>query len=124
MTEEQSRLFTAPVVFWLAESKYETGFRPVAVYEDETPVGFAVYVVHEDGTGEIEAVMIDQRHQGRGHGRAAMEQLVGRLRDRYGCREAVLSHRTANYPAARLYESMGFRALGGEEGVVVRRLAL
>lgn len=43
MTDEQARYFPAPVVYWLAESKFEPEFRPLAAYSDGALVGFAVY---------------------------------------------------------------------------------
>ena len=76
VTEEQRELFTAPVVYWLAESKYETHFNPLAIYFKDIMVGFAIYTVNESGVGEIEAIMIDQNHQGRGYGRSAMMALI------------------------------------------------
>lgn len=123
VTDEQRKLFTAPVVYWLAESKYETHFKPLAIYHEDTMVGFAIYFVNETGIGEIEAIMIDQNHQGKGYGRIAMIELINLLKDEYHCEEVRLSHRKKNEIASKLYESLGFEIINSEEAIV-RRLIL
>lgn len=123
VTEEQRKLFTAPVVYWLAESKYETHFNPLAIYLKDIMVGFAIYIVNESGVGEIEAIMIDQNHQGRGYGRSAMMALINLLKYEYHCKEVRLSHRRKNVIASKLYESLGFEVINSENAIL-RRLIL
>jgi len=50
-------------------------------------------------------------HRGRGIGRALLDELLKRARD-LGAPKATLEVRPDNLPAVRLYESMGFRAIG------------
>lgn len=121
VTDEQKKLFTAPVVYWLAESKYETKFNPLAIYYDDILVGFTVYVVNEDGTCEVEAIMIDQNYQRHGYGRKAMELLIKLFKEQHHCTEIKLSHRRKNEIASRLYDSLGFQIISSD-GPVIRSL--
>jgi GNAT superfamily N-acetyltransferase len=123
VTTEQKKLFTAPVVYWLAESKYEKQFRTSAIYHHEILVGFAVYVVNEDGIGEVEAIMVDYKYQQQGYGKAAMNEIIGLLKNQHRCHEIRLSHRRANKAASKLYESLGFRVIN-DDGPVIRSLLL
>jgi diamine N-acetyltransferase len=117
VTEEQKKIFTAPVVYWLAESKFETQFIPLAIYYGDTLVGFTVYVANEDGTGEVEAIMIDQHYQRRGYGRQAMELLIHLFQEQHHCHEIKLSHRRNNEIASKLYDSMGFEIISSDEAI-------
>ncbi|MBE1442633.1 ribosomal protein S18 acetylase RimI-like enzyme [Paenibacillus sp. OAS669] len=74
-------------------------------------VGFAIYIVIDNGIGEIDAIMIDQHYQGRGYGRSAVIDLINLLKDEYQCKEVRLSHRKKNDIASKLYESLGFEII-------------
>ncbi|WP_317964576.1 GNAT family N-acetyltransferase [Paenibacillus sp. CCS19] len=102
---------------------YETHFNPLAIYHEDEMVGFAIYCVNETGIGEIEAIMIDQHHQGKGYGRSAMVELIKLLRDQFRCQEVRLSHRKENEIASNLYESLDFEIINSEEAIA-RRLVL
>ena len=129
-SEAQQAVFSWPVVYWLAESRYETSFRPMAIYAGDTLVGFSVYGKDpEDGNYWIVALLIDAQHQRRGYGRAAVLALVEWMRCRHSCTQIMVGHRPENAVAARLYDSLGFRIVaerctdhGGAE--MVRCLAL
>jgi len=41
--EPEQKLFVAPNAYSLAEAAYEDGCVPLAIYHDETMVGFAMY---------------------------------------------------------------------------------
>ena len=56
-------------------------------------------------------VILDQRFQGRGYGRKAMELLLQSLRERR-LKRVVLCYREADQAAARLYRSLGFTETG------------
>ncbi len=67
--------------------------------------------------------MIDRRHQGNGYGRAAMEQVIERLRANPECSCVQIGWQPENVAAGKLYESLGFRRTGQIiEGEVVARL--
>jgi diamine N-acetyltransferase len=60
--------------------------------------------------------MIDGKEQGKGHGKAAMEQLLRRIRKEYPDQEIWLSLHPQNMVAIKLYKDYGFefRVIGLE----------
>lgn len=114
--------FVAPNLYSIAEAQVSPGFVPLAIYEDETLVGFLMYGPDPDAPGDywIIRLMIDQDHQGRGYGRAAMQQAIGRIKAEPEVRRILTSYVPDNAGAARLYASLGFADTGLiEEGEVV-----
>ncbi|WP_274648773.1 GNAT family N-acetyltransferase [Paenibacillus humicola] len=73
---EQLNVFPAPVVYWIAESKFVDDFELRAVYWDSDLVGFIAYckIPDENGNYWIPALMIDEKHQSKGYGKAAMKK--------------------------------------------------
>lgn len=119
--------FVAPNVSSLAQSKYEPGLLPLAVYDGETMVGFVMYneQPYEPGKYFIYRVMVGAEFQSKGYGRAAMRALIERMKALPNCQEIVLSYEPENTVAERLYESLGFRKTGEIfEGEVVSSLRL
>ena len=84
-------MFPVPVVCWIAESKYETSFRPLAIYASEQLVGFAVHGQDPDDDSHwIVALLIDQHHQHQGYGRAAMLALIDLIkREQTWCKNGI-----------------------------------
>ncbi|AFH62753.1 GNAT family N-acetyltransferase [Paenibacillus caseinilyticus] len=108
--QEQVNVFPAPVVNWIAESKYVDDFELRAIYRGDSLVGFLVFCNKPDGDGNhwIPAVMIDQNHQGKGYGRTAMKKLIELMKS-MGCKRLMIGHRPHNLIAGGLYESLGFK---------------
>jgi len=97
----------------LAEAYVFPGRFPLAVYADETPVGFVMYVDWQERQQYwIFRVMIAADQQGRGYGQAAMRLLVDRMRAIPGCRQIYISYEPHNQPARALYASLGFVITG------------
>lgn len=87
------------------------------MYEGDKVIGFVMWAVDPaDGSGWIGGLTIDETRQGRGMGRAAMESLLERLRDCFGCASAALSCSQANDTAWGLYTALGFERTGEMEG--------
>ncbi len=124
--EPEQKLFVAPNAYSLAEAAYEDGCVPLAIYHDETMVGFAMYwFLPGEASYHINRLMVDAAHQQKGYGRAAMEQLITRLRERQDCKEIDISYEPENHVAQRLYASLGFRETGEiDDGEVVALLTL
>lgn len=124
---EQQAVFPVPVVYWIAESKYEDHFELRAVYLGEEPVGFTVFCSEADVDGNhwIMTLMINEKHQGQGYGRAAMKMLIEQLR-LMKAKWVMIGHRPNNEVAGRLYESLGFNKISEEliDGEIVRCLSL
>ena len=119
---EQVAHFSAPVVYWLAESRFESHFHPMVLSGGGTLVGFLVYGIDpDDGEHWLITFMIDHRFQGRGLGRRALQAFLGRFdRDHPGA-AIRLGHHPENAVAARLYDSLGFRPTGEHIGGEVIR---
>lgn len=124
--EPRQERFVASNIYSLAESKFEPWLVPQAIYHDDAMVGFTMYgrVPGEDHAW-VMRLMVDQRYQGRGYGRAALLAVIERLRAEPGLREIRISYQPDNERAERLYLSLGFERTGERiEGEVVARLAL
>lgn len=97
----------------------------LAVYDGETMVGLAMYVIKADeGTGWICHLMIDKKYQGRGYGTDAMFQIIEHLEANPNCRNGIFtSFKPGNVAAAHIYRKMGFERTGKVEGKeVIMRL--
>ena len=105
--------FVASNVFSIAQSKVEPTYLTQAVYDGDEMVGFVMYGWDvDDQRHYLGRLMVDRAHQGKGYGRAAMVEVIRRLRAEPGCREIALSVNPENHPARRLYESLGFVKTG------------
>jgi diamine N-acetyltransferase len=98
----------------------------LAIYDgDDRMVDFTLYGLEEaTQRWKIFRLMIAAEHQRRGHGRAAMLQVIQRLRTLPTCHEVFISYHTANHAARCLYRSLGFvdQELSGTK--VTARLAI
>jgi diamine N-acetyltransferase len=128
--QQQQAGFVASNVVSLAQAYGEPWWRPYAIYADQTMVGFVmvgrwpesgVDPRHEEALPGIDCIlrfMIDGRYQGRGYGRAALQQVLVQIKAQPDVRAIHLSYEPDNRVAARLYASAGFqptgRIVGGE----------
>jgi diamine N-acetyltransferase len=117
---EDQHEFVAANIYSLAEAAYEPGLTPLAIYADETLVGFALYT-HEPFRGEwtftqtpyqgelgILRMMVGKAYQGKGYGRQALQALLSQMRQLPGGQAIILNFVPTNVAARRLYESLGF----------------
>ncbi len=69
--------------------------------------------------------MIDRAQQGKGYGRAAMLELIDKMKRESACDAILLSCEPDNEVAERLYRNLGFQKTGEVvEGENVMRLSL
>lgn len=101
-----------------------------AVYAGEEPVGFVMLSWNVTpapgilGPWFLWRLLIDERHQRRGYGRAALEQLVDLIRAE-GATELLTSYNPDDGNPWPLYERFGFVPTGDvEDGEIVLRLAI
>ncbi len=117
---EDQKCFVATNAESLAEA-YVFPYRyPLAIYADETPIGFLMYVYLEERQQHwIFRLMITAENQRRGYGRTVMRLLIERMRAIHGCNQIYISYELENDVARKLYASLGFRITGeifeGEE---------
>jgi len=125
VSDAQRATFPAPVVYWIAESKFEDSFRLLAIYDGDRLVGFSVYGYDvADHHYWVCAFMIDEHYQRKGYGKAALRNIIDLLRDQHGCQSIKVGHRPDNTAAAKLYESLGFREIGRTGKEIIRCLEM
>jgi len=101
---------------------------PYAIYAQATMVGFLA-LAYEPDTADLYWLFhffIDQRYQGRGYGRAALQRLIELVRREHPQRQMLhLVVNPENEGAQRLYTAAGFRPTGSERwGEPVYQLAM
>ncbi len=116
-TLQQSYVASNAVSIAQAYFHPEAWFR--AVYVDDTPVGFAMLedpTLLTDRIGHAQVglwrFMIDERHQGRGYGRAALGLLIEHVRTRPGQTKLRTSCVPGPHSPIAFYERCGFRRTG------------
>ena len=88
-----------------------------AIYADNEMVGFTMFGLDEDdGRYYLGRLMIDEKHQSKGYGKAAVLEVIEELRKIEDCREIYLSFVPENVSAEKLYESVGFQKTGELNG--------
>ena len=121
---DDQKEFVASNAGSIAQAYVEPSFRPFAIYAGDEPVGFTMYG-REESTGRwwLVRLMVDQRYQARGHGRAALQLLLPMMIDEVGMDEIFTSYMPGNEVAAALYRSIGFVDTGEmDEGEHLMRL--
>lgn len=114
ISDDQAGLI-ASNVHSIAESAIDPSLVPRAIYAGETMVGFAMYDRQpdpRDGRYWIHRLMIDERYQGKGYGRAGLLAMMQAMLAQPGCDEIMIGHYPHNVVARKLYESAGFVELG------------
>src|SRR3954451_13484149 len=106
--------YVNPVAWYVARSAYQNVWHPVGLAtEDGAVVGFAEWAYDEsDGTYSVGGITIDNRQQGRGLGRAALDALVAFLPAQPVSGFVALTVHADNERARGLYERYGFAATG------------
>lgn len=97
----------------LAQSKYHPEWKSVAIYDNETPIGYGMYGT-DLRTNQVwlDRFMIDQHYQGKGYGKRAFPMLIELIKKTYQCKRIYLSIHPENDAAQKLYESFGFKLTG------------
>ncbi len=118
--------FVAPNIFSLAQAKAQPEMVPLAIYHEQEMIGFAMHALDpDDGQQWIVRLMIDRAQQGKGYGRAAMLELIDKLKRETACAAILLSCEPDNEVAVSLYLDLGFEQTGEVvEGENVMRLSL
>lgn len=121
---DDQQSFVASNVVSLAQAKVYPECVCFAIYDDELMVGFTMYCLDfDDQEYWIYRLMIDEEHQSKGYGKAAMELLIDRLKKDPEHHVIYLSFEPENKGAKTLYEKLGFRADGRVvDGEIVYKL--
>lgn len=120
----QDRFVAAPT-YYLALCAYGDVWQPMSVRDAaDQVVGFLMWGIDdEDGSCWLGGVLVDEAHQGRGVGRAAVVEALRTLRPTADDAGFALSYLPDNEVARALYTSLGFVETGEVDGdeVVARR---
>ena len=121
---EAQRKFVASNLYSIAESKFEPQASPLGIFNDDgTMVGFLMYGSYKSEMW-IWRLMVDQRYQRQGYGRAAMQAVVTALQT-MGHQDIFVSYEPENTVAAKLYADLGFEPTGRiDDGEIVVRLSM
>jgi diamine N-acetyltransferase len=111
--DDQKR-FVEPNLLSITEAQFIKGYKPLAIYADETAVGFLMYYYEDDGGGcyWIDRFMIGAEHQRRGYAKAALQTLITMFRAQPDCNAISLTHVEGNTVASKLYTGFGFTYTG------------
>ena len=88
---------------------------PFGIYDGDVPVGFLMYgfnFEHPTQQAFIQRLMVDEKFQGKGYGRFAMEKLIEIFRADERIKEVGISYAPENNTARKLYASIGFVETG------------
>lgn len=110
----------------LVESHYNEGYTCRAIYQDETPVGFIMWVQENENKVSIWRFMIDQYQQGKGIGRLALQLALAEIKDSPWLEIIEICYNPNNPVAGDFYASFGFVEVGmddyGDDMLAVIRL--
>ena len=124
---ESQKDFVAPNRHSLAQAWvfYDSAY-PFAIYADDIMVGFIMLgYIKEEKQYTVWRLMIDEKFQKKGYGKAALYLGIEYLQKEFGINEVYLSYAPENAVGEALYESAGFKKTGEiEDGEIIMRLAL
>ncbi|WP_433747719.1 GNAT family N-acetyltransferase [Falsibacillus pallidus] len=124
---EEQREFIEPNAISIAQSKFESTLKPYAIYFEDKIVGFLMFnSVPEELNGYwIYRIMVDQKYQGKGIGKAATKLMIAAMSKLPNAYKLVVGYHPENQGAHKLYQSLGFIDEGdrfGKEMAVIKHL--
>lgn len=125
VSDKQKNL-VAPNAISIAQAHFEEKAWFRGIYAGDEPVGFVMlYKDEEIAEYYLWRFMIDQRYQGKGYGKAAMERIISYVKALPNAKILSLSVVPAEGSAEDFYKSFGFTDTGKiEEGEMVYELTL
>jgi diamine N-acetyltransferase len=120
------KTFVAPNVKSIADAYIYNYLIPLAIYDGDTPIGFALHGRDPETENYwIVRLMIDAKYQSKGFGKAAMLALIERISKLPEAKAIFLSFVPGN-KAEKLYQSVGFVRTGktDDDGEIIMRLGL
>lgn len=121
---ESQRTFLPTNLHSIAEAQfYPDNVSRVVAADDGQIVGFALYGIETNSNRpKIFRLMIGERFQSRGLGRAAMQAIITDIRRRWDPAQIYVSFQNPNAIARRLYASLGFEEVEQEGEKITARL--
>jgi len=119
---ENQKTFVASNVYSLAQAwLYPQNARPFSIYDDENMVGFLMLDIDfhwygDKNTCYLWRLMIDEKYQRKGYGKAAVQSAIQYLKDNINPDKIKTAFVPGNEAAEMLYKSLGFIANGEIDG--------
>jgi diamine N-acetyltransferase len=97
----------------IAQSKVQPECIPLAIYNDEKAVGFAMYGIdRNDRQYWIYRFMMDRRYQSKGFGKIALQLLINQIQKDKTHNKILLGVHKESIAAIKLYHRLGFEFNG------------
>lgn len=118
--------YVAEPAYYLALCCYDGLWHPLAILVDGQVIGFVMWAVDpKDSSCWLGGLLIDQRHQGQGYGRQAVQAALAMLNRQHGYQHFALSYQPTNLVARHLYRSLGFAETDEwEDDEIVARISV
>ncbi len=102
--------FVPSNLYSIAEAQFYPYAAPLAIYCANQMVGFIMYGRDEiSHKWKVFRLMVDVAHQGRGYGRAALQQVIAEIAKQLDGDEIIICYHKSNEVARNLYGQLGFR---------------
>lgn len=114
--DEQQKYLTENVSS-LVESHYHDSYHSRAIYLNDEPVGFMMWVYTAVNKVSIWRFMVAHKHQGKGIGRQSLNTAIFEIKADLEVQEIEICYSPNNALAKHLYFSVGFKEIGtNQEG--------
>ena len=112
---EEQQDYVACNMWSIVESQFNQGYETRAIYKEETPVGFFMWVKESPAMISIWRFMIDEKHQSQGIGRQALVLALEEIKRTQGINKIEICYNPRNPVARDFYASFGFVEVGMDE---------
>ena len=106
--------YCASNLYSLAQAKIYSDAIPLAIYNNDIPVGFIMYGIEPRDNNEycIDRFMIDEKYQKNGFGKKALEIIIEKIKQDKTHNKIKISTNPENIIAIKLYKKLGFYDTG------------
>lgn len=99
--------------------------RAFLICNDDIPVGMGLcYDCEELNSYDFSQLFIDERYQGKGYGKAAVNAVLNHFRADGKYKKVVLCYIKGNEAVRKLYEGCGFHETGRDEDEIIMEMEL
>ncbi|NVK56534.1 MAG: GNAT family N-acetyltransferase [Alteromonadaceae bacterium] len=112
---EQQEDYVACNMWSLVESFYNSGHTCKAIYCNDEPVGFFMWVQESPSKVSIWRFMVDKNYQNKGIGRLAMAQAIEVIKQTPDLEEIEICYNPENPVAKEFYSGFGFQEVGMDD---------
>lgn len=99
----------------LVEASYNDGYTCRAIYNEDSAIGFFMWVLETPTKVSIWRFMIDQKFQQKGFGRLALQLALDEIMQNSMLTEIEICYNPENPVAKDFYASFGFKEVGLDE---------